>query len=149
MSHYHGVSLEAIIQELCASTPEPPHVRRWWHWFATFGPTPAKSAPQRALEWTPQRLLTYLNWLPDNSACAASLSGGKQHRGWGQDRWLAAKTFDAIQNDSIVALKIAAGKKAGRIKQATMWPGPDEQAAQTERLRPKVSVSALPKFNLK
>lgn len=55
-------------------------------------------------------------------------------------------TFDAVQTNTVVAMKIAAGKKAGRVKTATPWPTPDQQLKETERRRPKVTVARMPKF---
>lgn len=57
-------------------------------------------------------------------------------------------TFDAVQTLTVVEMKIAAGKKAGRVKNATPWPTPDQQLHEAERRRPKTSVSNLPKFGL-
>lgn len=56
--------------------------------------------------------------------------------------------FDAIQNLTVVEMKIAAGKKAGRVKNPTPWPTPDEQLREAERRRPKVSVASLPKLHV-
>lgn len=144
MSHYHGVNLEAAIQDMCAGDPPlfAPVRRRWWQWWWI---EPPARVPQTR-EWHPRRLLACLSWLPDDSACSASVSGGPHYRGWGQDRWLAKYLFDAVQNNTIANMKIAAGKKSGRVKPAIPWPGPDEQQQEKIRHTPKTRVAALPSF---
>lgn len=111
------------------------------------------SAPQTAVEryerqWTPRDVLALLSWLPDDSAVAASLAGGRHHLGWGQDRWMRKSTFDAIQTSTVVNMKIAAGKKHRGVKPVPPWPGPDEQLRTTQRQRPTRSVADLPRLGL-
>jgi hypothetical protein len=130
----------------------PPPKRPWWAWYvlyASYGLVDVPAAPQpypQAVErrWTPRELISLLAWLPDDSACAASVAGGRHYRGWGQDRWLRKYLFDAMQNNTVVNAKIAAGKKAGRVKPPKPYPGPEQQQKKIEASRPKVTVAALP-----
>lgn len=88
-------------------------------------------------------MLALLSWLPDDSAVAASAAGGRQHRGWGQDRWLLKHIFDATQTNGVIAMKVAAGKKANRIKDPEPWPDPDKQLRIATRLTPKANVARM------
>lgn len=97
-------------------------------------------------QWTPREVLALFAWLPDDSACAASVAGGRQYRGWGQDRWLAKYLFDAIQTNTVVNIKLQAGKKGKSVKPPKPYPGPEEQNKVIESKRPKVSVAQLPSF---
>lgn len=38
--------------------------------------------------WTIRELMTFIEWLPDDSAVSASVQGGPQFRGWTTDRHL-------------------------------------------------------------
>jgi hypothetical protein len=39
--------------------------------------------------------------LPDDCATVASIQGGPEFRGWGNDRYLLAAIFDGIQSNTI------------------------------------------------
>jgi hypothetical protein len=141
------------MRDLTAEDPPllPPK-RPWWAWWViwtSYGlavppvrPQPNPQAVER--QWTPREVIALLYWLPDDSACAASVAGGRHYRGWGQDRWLAKYLFDAIQTNTVVTVKVQAGKKGRSVKPPKPYPGPDEQHKVTESKRPKTSVAALP-----
>jgi hypothetical protein len=146
---YYQLDLAAIVRELRHEDehpqPAPPRRRRWWDRFL---PEPYIPPPPPVLvrSWTPAMVLALLSWLPDDSACAASMAGGKHHRGWGQDRWMRKSTFDAVQTNTIVNMKLAAGKKHRSVKAPQPWPGPDEQQNIVEKARPKTRVRNLPRL---
>lgn len=155
MSHYHHLRLSDILRDLTRPDPPvPPPVRPWWAWWAVYAsyglvrpPARPQAHPQPVERvWTPREVVWLLAWLPDDSACAASVAGGRHYRGWGQDRWLAKYLFDAVQTNTVVNVKIAAGKKGRSVKPPKPYPGPDEQHKVIENRRPKVSVAALPSF---
>jgi len=43
----------------------------------------------------------------------------------------------------VIAMKIAAGKKANRIKMPDPWPDPDRQLRIANQLQPKAHVARL------
>lgn len=45
---------------------------------------------------SPALVLAQIQRLPDTSLTHALASGGREHFGWGVDRYLAANTYDAI-----------------------------------------------------
>jgi hypothetical protein len=71
-------------------------------------------------------VLTLVRGLPDGSHLAAAVRGGVEHRGWTLDRHLLASMFDAVQANTVVNARIAAGKKASSIKDPQPWPRPGE-----------------------
>lgn len=93
--------------------------------------------------FTPDELLALIEWLPDDSATSASVAGGKHFRGWGQDRWLLKSILDSNQINGVIAMKIAAGKKAGKVKLPEPWPSPEQQLRLTNQLTPKAPVARL------
>lgn len=74
-------------------------------------------------------LLTLITELPDTSAFAASLQGGRQYRGWGNDRYLSAATFDAIQVLAFITARANGAKKA---KEPEPWPRPNKAVKQSK-----------------
>jgi hypothetical protein len=78
--------------------------------------------------WTPRFLLAHINNLDYNSAFVAQLRGGQQYRGWGEDRYIAASTSNAIR--TLVYLFILANKdprKKSKTAVPTPWPLPDDK----------------------
>lgn len=59
---------------------------------------------------SPRTLLSYIVWLPDNSALAASMRGEKS-RGWGTERHLLATLVDAVQANTWVTAATASKRK--------------------------------------
>lgn len=57
---------------------------------------------------SPRTLLSYIAWLPDNSALAAAMRA--EPRGWGSERHLLATVVDAIQANTYVTAKAARGR---------------------------------------
>jgi hypothetical protein len=55
-------------------------------------------------------LLALVEELPDTSAYAAAVQGGREYRGWGWDRHIFAALFDAIQVQTVVIAKVAGAK---------------------------------------
>jgi hypothetical protein len=144
-----------VIRDLATPTPHPePAKRPWWAsyvLYASYGivDVPVRpQAPPQLVErhWTPREVLALLAWLPDDSACAASVAGGRHYRGWGQDRWLRKYLFDAMQNNTVVNAKIAAGKKGRAVKAPKPYPGPEAQQRKVEASRPKITVANLPRM---
>lgn len=63
---------------------------------------------------SPRTLLSFIAWLPDDSALAASMRG--QPRGWGTDRHLLATVVDAIQANTWITAAVASKRKPKRPK---------------------------------
>lgn len=61
---------------------------------------------QAVLDEDPSYVLELIGWLPDAGPYAASVRGGRQFHGWGQDRTLLADLWDAT-----VAIGVAGSKK--------------------------------------
>jgi hypothetical protein len=45
----------------------------------------------------------YVQRLPDDSLTHALMRGGREFFGWGQDRYIAVDTFDALQTNTVVS----------------------------------------------
>lgn len=52
---------------------------------------------------SPSLVLALIQRLPDTSLTHALASGGREHFGWGIDRYLAANTYDAINQTTRAA----------------------------------------------
>lgn len=86
---------------------------------------------------SPQELVALFAGLSDTSIFMAEYAGGREYRGWGIDRQIAADTFDAINNNSIVTMGAAGVKKLPPLEP---WPRPwaekkaDEEPATVKHL---------------
>lgn len=49
---------------------------------------------------SPALVLKLIQRLPDTSLTHALASGGREHFGWGVDRYLAANTYDAVNQNT-------------------------------------------------
>lgn len=94
-------------------------------------------------EFTPDEVLALMSWLPDDCATAASMAGGRHYRGWGQDRWILKTILDATNVNGVIAIKVAAGKKAKKVKTPDPWPDPERQLRLSNQLTPKANVAKL------
>lgn len=90
------MSLRAVVADLCSSAPT---TTPWW-------------------------VLTLVEELPDNSAFAASVAGGRAYRGWGWERHVMAALFDAIQVNTVVTARVAGAKN---VKPPSPMPRPGEK----------------------
>lgn len=75
---------------------------------------------------SPALVLALVQRLPDTSLTVALASGGRHLFGWGQDRHLAADTFDAINQNTRATGQWGKGK-APKIPP---WPRPKAQHNQ-------------------
>lgn len=71
-------------------------------------------------------MLTLVEELPDSSAYAGSVAGGREYRGWGWERHVMAALFDAIQVNTVVTARVAGAKN---VKPPTPLPRPGERHA--------------------
>lgn len=49
---------------------------------------------REVLDESPRYWLSLIEWLPDTGALAAAIQGGREFRGWGLDRYMAADRWD-------------------------------------------------------
>lgn len=71
---------------------------------------------------TPTWLLVLIEQLPDDSATAASMQGGRSYRGWGLDRHMTADLWD------MQAIQLHGGSKKGK---PARYPRPGGKKAGT------------------
>ena len=74
---------------------------------------------------SPKLVLSLVMRLPDTSMTAALMSGGREHLGWGMDRYLAAATYDAINANT----RATGNWEKGKAPKIPEWPRPKAPAA--------------------
>ena len=70
-----------------------------------------------------------IKWLPDDSAYAASQQGGLQYKGWGYDRYLAARAANEAILGNYFFLMANRDPKKERPKQPRFMPLPGDKAS--------------------
>ena len=70
----------------------------------------------------PKLVLALAGRLPDTSKTLALQAGGDDFFGWGQDRYLMAQIFNAIQQNT----RATGSWKGGKAPKLPMWPIPGE-----------------------
>lgn len=82
----------------------------------------------------PAVVLRLIQGLPDTSLTVALASGGREHYGWGVDRYLAADLFDALNTNT----KATGNWKNGKPPKFPTWPRPTSKPGDDEApQRPK------------
>lgn len=84
----------------------------------------------------PLLVLSLVRGLPDTSMTHALASGGLEHLGWGVERWLAAETFNAIQENTR-----ATGNWKKEPPKFPRWPTPRDK-----KTKPKSVADIYSKF---
>jgi hypothetical protein len=75
----------------------------------------------------PKFVLAFVRNLPIESAFIAEVRGGRQFRGWDEDRYQSAALINALRvHNYYFALANCDPKKRRNIKPPDMWPLPDE-----------------------
>lgn len=67
---------------------------------------------------SPRHVVSLIVWLPDDSALAAAAQGGREHLGWGTDRYMRAAQWNLT----------AAAAMAGSKRQPPTFPTPGKKA---------------------
>jgi hypothetical protein len=83
-------------------------------------------------------LLTLITELPDTSAFAASLQGGREFRGWGFERHITVAILDALQALAYITRAANGDKKA---KPPEPFPRPGK--ANAKKTRTLADLAAL------
>jgi hypothetical protein len=83
-------------------------------------------------------VLALINRLPDSSKFMASLMGGDEWFGWGQDRALYADLYDAIARLTEVTI----GKHGGKAPKLERWPRP-KRADKTKKSSRLLELHAM------
>lgn len=81
----------------------------------------------------PKVVLCLAQGLPDTSLTVALASGGRDHYGWGVDRYIAADIFDAVNANTR-----ATGNWKGKPPKFPAWPRPTSKPGNSAKpKRPK------------
>ncbi|MFF9644728.1 hypothetical protein [Kitasatospora aureofaciens] len=80
---------------------------------------------------SPALVLLLAQRLPDTSLTVALASGGREYFGWGVDRYLAADTFDALNQNT----RATGNWGKGKAPKIPPWPRPTAkpQKASTKK----------------
>lgn len=73
---------------------------------------------------TPRMAMAYIRNLPHDSATVAEMRGGPEFRGWNPTTHLIADVFDAIKENTYVAVSANSGKK--KPKKPERYPRPGD-----------------------
>lgn len=84
--------------------------------------------------------MAYVQRLPDTSLTAALMRGGREHFGWGVDRYMQADVFDAIN----INTKVTGHWKKGKAPDFPAWPRPETaKANRKDEPKPKVTLAEI------
>lgn len=88
---------------------------------------------------SPRLVIALVQRLPDTSLTTALAAGGREHFGWGVDRYLAADTYDALNQNTRASGNW--GKK-GAPKIAP-WPRPNDTKKKQDAKDKPVTVADI------
>lgn len=91
-----------------------------------------REPPDGVLPLTPRRVLALLAALPEGTAFTAALAGGKAHRGWTYDRYLAKAQLEA-QRHQTYAMRRINGDKSARLPQSIKTPADEKEKRRKGR----------------
>lgn len=81
---------------------------------------------------SPRLVVALIEWLPEDSAFAAAINGGRRWLGWTEDRMLRAALYDAMNANTV-----ATGQWKKRPPRIDPWPRPNR------RKRKPTSIAAI------